>query len=283
MVFQARNLGFRYGEHSAIESASFSIAPGERVALLGPNGSGKSTLLRLLDGLLFPDSGELCFHGEAITQARLADKEFSHQFRRRVGFVFQNPDSQIFNASVFDEVAFGPLQLRWPKQQIRERVEATLEAMHIADLRHRSPHRLSGGEKKRVALASILVYDPEVLLLDEPLAALDPKSESEMIELLTSWKDSDKTVVMATHDLDNLEEVADRCIVFQNGRIAGEGSCLEVLHNVELLQKTRLIHPHKHTHRHSDEIGIHPHLHMHQTEAKQTESAGINSDSIRDQ
>lgn len=263
MVYSARDLLFHYGQQSALQRVSFSIASGERVALLGANGSGKSTLLRLLNGLIFPESGELRFHQEAITAQRLSEREFSYEFRRRVGFVFQNPDAQLFNGSVFDEVAFGPLQLRWPKHQIRERVEAMLESMNIADLRYRSPHRLSGGEKKRVALASVLVYDPEVLLLDEPLAALDPKSESEIVALLASWSGSAKTVVMATHDLQSLEEVADRCIVLETGRVVGEGSPLQVLHNAALLQQTRLIHPHKHKHR-SGEGEVHPHLHIHQ-------------------
>src|SRR5207342_3207178 len=171
-------------------------------------------------------------------ERRLEDEEFFFQFRRRVGVVFQNPDIQLFNPSVFDEVAFGPLQLRWRKEEIRQRVEETMEAMGIAHLRDRSPHRLSGGEKKRVALASVLILDPEVLLMDEPTAALDPKSQSMVVDFLVGWAGGAKTVVTATHDLDIVEEIADESIVFQNGRIVAGGAPCDVLRNTALLEHT---------------------------------------------
>src|SRR5262249_43553329 len=150
-VFEANALCYRYRDVSALNGLSMSVRKGERVALLGANGSGKSTLLRILAGIYFPDSGRVSFFGEALTGERLEDDRFFFDFRRRVGLVFQNPDVQLFNPSVFDEVAFGPLQLRWPKDQIRTRVQETLDLMGIAHLKDRAPHRLSGGEKKRVA------------------------------------------------------------------------------------------------------------------------------------
>src|SRR4029077_2094392 len=153
---------------------SLNIAEGTRVALLGANGSGKSTLLRILDGLIFPSAGEVLFGGVELIEDHFAEDEFAYDFRRRVGLVFQNPDVQLFNPTVFDEVAFGPLQMRWTKNEIRERVAATMDTLEISHLKDRPPHRLSGGEKKRVAIASVLVLDPEVLLLDEPPAALAP-------------------------------------------------------------------------------------------------------------
>ena len=222
IVFRVSGVSYRYHQVPALNGLSMQVAGGERVALLGANGSGKSTLLRLLAALAFPESGEVAFCGQPLNARALQDEEFFFSFRRRVGVVFQNPDVQLFNPSVFDEVAFGPLQLRWPKDQVRQRVEAALESMGIAHLRDRAPHRLSGGEKKRVALASVLVTDPEVLLLDEPSAALDPLSQLQIVSLLASWKGGAKTVITATHDLDTLEDVADRCYVFQAGRIAGE-------------------------------------------------------------
>jgi cobalt/nickel transport system ATP-binding protein len=240
------------------------IAQGERVALLGANGSGKSTLLRLLAGLCFPEQGDISFFGQSLTEQRFEEEAFFYSFRRRVGLVFQNPDVQLFNPSVFDEVAFGPLQLRWPKAQIHERVEAALESMGISHLRDRAPHRLSGGEKKRVALASVLITDPEVLLLDEPSAALDPLSQAQIVDLLLSWKNGSKTVITATHDLDTLEDIADRCYVFEGGRIAGEGTPLQVLHDVTLLERTSLVRVHQHVHE-SDAVQPHPHLHRHDT------------------
>src|SRR5262249_10058748 len=160
---------------------------------------------------------------------RFAEDSFAFQFRQSVGLVFQNPDVQLFNPTVFDEIAFGPLQLRWPKNEIRDRVMATLERLRIAHLKDRMPHRLSGGEKKRVALASVLVLDPSVLLMDEPTAALDPRSQSELIDLLIEWGGGTKSVVVATHGLGALEDIADRCCVLNAGRVVADRSPAEVL------------------------------------------------------
>src|ERR1700689_2692345 len=252
-AFCVRDVSYRYHQVPALNGVSMQVATGERVALLGANGSGKSTLLRLLAGLSFPDGGDISFFGQPVTERNLQDEASFYNFRRRVGLVFQNPDVQLFNPSVFDEVAFGPLQLRWPKAQIRERVEAVLETMGISHLRDRAPHRLSGGEKKRVALASVLITDPEVILLDEPSAALDPLSQSQIVDLLGSWKNGTKTVITATHDLDTLEDIADRCYVFEGGRIAGQGTPLAVLHDVSLLERASLMRVHQHVHD-SDEV-----------------------------
>ncbi|HEY3937400.1 MAG TPA: ABC transporter ATP-binding protein [Bryobacteraceae bacterium] len=261
IAFDVREASYSYDSIAALQGVSLEIKRGERVALLGANGSGKSTLLRLLAGLSFPHTGGISFFGEPLNQSRLQAEEFFFAFRRRVGIVFQNPDVQLFNASVFDEVAFGPLQLGWPRDQIRRQVEETLQAMGIADLRNRAPHRLSGGEKKRVAIASVLVLDPEVLLLDEPVAALDPGSQTQISELLSSWEGGSRTVVMATHDLDALEDIADRCYVLDNGRVSGIGEPLAILHDVALLERSGLIHPHHHVHR-AGTIKSHPHLHV---------------------
>ena len=207
-VFEARNLHFDYEGIVAIHDMSLSINQGERVALVGANGSGKSTLLRLFDALRFPSSGELLFFGEHLTQQRLNEATFSINFRRRVGLVFQNPDVQLFNPTVFDEVAYGPLQMGWQEAEIRDRVRATLDFMGISHLQSRPPFRLSGGEKKRVSLASIIVLDPEVLLLDEPTSTLDPKSSSQLVDLIQQWKGTSKTVLTATHQLDIVEDIA---------------------------------------------------------------------------
>jgi cobalt/nickel transport system ATP-binding protein len=263
-AFEVRDVWYRYHQVPALSNLSMQIARGERVAFLGPNGSGKSTLLRLLAGLSFPEQGSISFFGQSLTEQRFEEEAFFYSFRRRVGLVFQNPDVQLFNPSVFDEVAFGPLQLRWPKAEIRKRVEEVLESMGISHLKDRAPHRLSGGEKKRVALASVLVTDPEVLLLDEPNAALDPLSQAQIVDLLISWKNGSKTVITATHDLDTLEDIADRCYVFEAGRVAGEGTPLQVLHDVSLLERTGLVRVHQHVHE-SDTLQPHPHLHRHDT------------------
>jgi len=260
-LFEVSDIVVRYNQRIALDHLSMAVQQGERVALLGANGSGKSTLLRVLDGLIFPESGTLVFDGEEVTESRFEERDFTFQFRRRVGLIFQNPDVQLFNPTVFDEIAFGPLQLRWPKEEIRRQVEEALETMDIAALRNRSPHQLSGGEKKRVALASVMILDPEVLLLDEPTAALDPKSQSQIVDLLLSWSGGKKTVITATHDLDSLEDISDRCFVFEKGRIVSEGSPFEILHDVRVLQRARLVSAHRHSHHDGQEMP-HPHLHL---------------------
>jgi cobalt/nickel transport system ATP-binding protein len=260
-IFELRDVTYRYNEVTALDGLNLTIIPGERVALLGANGSGKSTLLSILDGLCFAEKGSVAFQGELLREDRLGG-EVEFDFRRRVALVFQNPDVQLFNPTVFDEVAFGPLQMQWPTEQIRLRVSEILDQMEIAHLKGRSPHHLSTGEKKRVALASVLILDPEVLLLDEPTAALDPKSESQMIDFLVSCSGGKKTVVTATHDLDLVEDIADTCHVFQRGRIVAAGAPSEILNDHELLLSTNLIHAHRHAHAHG-ELHSHPHRHGH--------------------
>jgi len=262
-AFEVRDISYSYRGHQAIAGLSLRVERGERVALIGANGSGKSTLLRLLAALCFPDTGGILFDGEELTDARLQNEDFFYRFRRRVGVVFQNPDVQLFNASVFDEVAFGPLQMGWPRDRIRGLVEKTLTEMGISALRDRAPHRLSGGEKKRVALASVLVLDPEILLLDEPAAALDPGSDRQITDLLRSWGNGKKTVIAATHDLDTLEDIADRCYVLNEGRVAGSGTPLEILHDTRLLAEVNLVRPQHHSHLHG---GNKPHPHVHVTD-----------------
>jgi cobalt/nickel transport system ATP-binding protein len=259
-LFEIERLTYRYDRVTALDDLSLAIADGSRVALVGANGSGKSTLLRILDGLYFAQAGAVRFRGEALTEARFGDDAFAFSFRRQVGLVFQNPDVQLFNPSVFDEVAFGPLQLGWSKSEVRERVHETLERFGIAHLSDRMPHRLSGGEKKRVALASVLVLDPAVLLLDEPTAALDPRSQSQVIDLLVEWGGGAKSVVTATHNLADLEDVADRCLVLDRGRVVAEGAPAEILRDRELLERSNLVHAHRHHHR-SGELHSHPHDH----------------------
>ncbi|MGH9376396.1 MAG: energy-coupling factor ABC transporter ATP-binding protein [Terriglobia bacterium] len=261
-VFELRDITFRYHKVTALDSLNLSLPAGQRIALLGPNGSGKSTLLHILDGLLFPQKGSVLFQGEPLTPERLQNEEFSFQFRRRVGFVFQNPDVQLFSPTVFDELAFGPLQLRWCKEDIRRAVAEMLDRMEITHLRDRTPQHLSMGEKKRVALASVLILDPVVLLLDEPTAALDPRSASRMIDFLARCIQPSKTVITATHDLDIVEDIADACYVFQDGCLVAEGGPSEILADNSMLERTNLIHSHLHKHA-SGEVHAHPHLHRH--------------------
>ena len=259
-AFELSGVSYAYQSLSALDGLAMRVQTGERVALLGANGSGKSTLLRLMDALYFCDRGTVKAFGEPLTEAGMQDEEVNLAFRRRVGFVFQNPDAQLFNPTVFDELAFGPLQLGWDKDRIRARVCETLATFGIAHLKDRAPHRLSGGEKKRVALASVLILDPEVLLLDEPTTALDPESQSAMIQFLVDCRNTGRTVVTATHDLDIIDVIADRALVLAEGRLVAEGTPSEILRDFNLLRRTHLIH--SHWHRHGDgEAHAHHHLH----------------------
>ncbi len=260
MIFQLDKVRFGYQDVPAIRGLSLGIDERTRVALVGANGCGKSTLLRLLDGLYFADAGAVRYQGDVLTESRFADAAFAASFRRRVGLVFQNPDVQLFNPTVFDEVAFGPLQLGWSHDEVRERVANVMSRFRLSGLKDRSPQRLSGGEKKRVALASVLVMDPEVLLLDEPTASLDPRSRSEVIDLVAGWAGDGKTIVTATHDIHALEEMADRCCVLESGQLAADGPPGEILADAALLERTNLIHVHRHRHA-SGLIHSHPHEH----------------------
>jgi cobalt/nickel transport system ATP-binding protein len=234
----------------ALDEVSMSVHRGERVALLGANGCGKSTLLKVLDGLVFPDRGRYTAFDANITEDHLEDEQFSQGFRGRIGFVFQNSDAQVFSPTVREEIAFGPLNMGLSRDDAAARVEDMLAMLDIAYLADRAPYQLSGGQKKRVAIASVLVMNPEVLLFDEPTAALDPRTQEWLIELIVELNAAGKTIVLATHDLDTLERLADRCIVFsEDHRIAGEGPTARVLGDHALLASVNLVHAHTHTHR----------------------------------
>ncbi len=260
-LFQLRDVYFDYEGVPALRGLSLDISQGERIALLGANGSGKSTLLRILDGLYPAARGSVTFDGGPLTSERLQDDGFALPFRRRVALVFQNPDVQLFNPTVWDEVAFAPLQLQWPKEKVFASVNQTLELMGISQLRERPPYRLSGGEKKRVALASVIVIDPDVLLLDEPTSTLDPRSQSQVIDLIQQWKGSAKTVITATHQLEIVEDIADRIFVLEEGRVAASGATAEILGNNEMLLRANLVHAHRHSH--GEVTHSHPHTHSH--------------------
>ena len=233
----------------ALDDVSVTVRCGEKLALLGANGCGKSTLLKLLDGLLFADTGSLTAFGATVTEDALEDEQFNRGFRSRVGFVFQNSDAQVFSPTVRDEVAFGPLNLGLDHDDVDRRVNDTLAMLEITELADRAPYQLSGGQKKRVAIASVLVMNPEVLLFDEPTAALDPRTQQWLIDLIVELNRAGKTIVLATHDLHRLDVLADRCIVFgEDHRIAAEGAPEAILADSELLRSVNLIHSHVHEH-----------------------------------
>ena len=263
VVFQLDHVDFNYdGGQPALRDVSLEICAGERVVVLGSNGSGKSTLLKLLDGLYFATAGSLQAFGKTLTEAAFTDDAFNFAFRRRVGLVFQDTDVQLFNGSVFDEVAFAPLQLDLPRAEVLERVESALRDLRIDGLRERPPHRLSGGEKRRVALASVLSLSPEVWLLDEPTTGLDPRSQSWLVDFICAQGEAGRTVVTATHDLTIVDTIADRVLVFgEDHKLAAVGAPAEILTNEALLLACNLTH--EHVHWHPDQPGAHRHTHSH--------------------
>ncbi len=256
-LFRLRGVRYAYaGRQVALDGIDLDIRAGERMALLGANGSGKSTLLKLLDGIVAPSEGEMRALGHDV--AAVAAGEDAFRFHREVGLVFQDPDIQLFSATVFDDVAFGPLQLGLPSEEVRERVDEALAAMEIVHLADRAPFELSGGEKKRAAIASVLSLRPEVILLDEPTASLDPRTKWLLVDLVARLGAAGRTLVTATHELDIVPIIADRIVVLgENKRVLADGSPTSVLADRELLVRANLIHEHLHEH-----AGVtHTHLH----------------------
>ncbi len=222
---------------AALNGVSLEVHQGERVALLGPNGSGKSTLILLIAGLLMPKKGEIRVFGEKTTS-----KDFQ-KFRSRIGVVFQDPDDQLFTPSVIEDVEYGPKNLKLPEEDIKQRSAHVLEKMSIVHLKDRPPHRLSFGEKKKVSLATALVLKPELLILDEPTANLDLVSRRGLIDTLNELNRAGTTVIVSTHDVEALPELADRIIVISHGALLGEGEKHHVLQDEALLEASGLEPP----------------------------------------
>ena len=244
----------------ALAVIDLTILSGQHVAIVGANGSGKSTLLKMLDGLVFPTSGAISAFGAPLTAGALEDPAYRRDFRARVGFVFQEADVQLFCSDAYDELAFGPLQLGLAREEVERRVHEAAQQLRIEQVLDRPPYTLSGGEKKRVAIASVLTMQPHVLLLDEPTNALDPRSQVWLLDVLEDWKREGRTVVMATHDLSAAAESADRIVVLsEDHTMVADGTPEEVLLQRELLLSVNLIH--EHTHRHASTAHKHAHAH----------------------
>ena len=247
-VFDLRGVRYVYGGRQvALDGIDLRIERGERVALLGANGSGKSTLLKLLDGIIGPTAGTMRALGRDVSA--VADGQDSFRFHREVGLVFQDPDIQLFSATVFDDVAFGPLQLGLGQAEVREACDRAMRQMDIVHLADRAPFELSGGEKKRAAIASVLSLEPDVLLLDEPTASLDPRTKWVLVNLIRQLGEGGKTMVIATHELEIVPLVAGRVIVIgENRRVLADGEPEAILADRELLIRANLIHEHLHEH-----------------------------------
>jgi len=249
-LISLRDISYFYDDKIALKDISFDINKGEKVVLLGSNGCGKSTLLRVLAGLYFAKNGEYLLEGKKITK-KSVDKEF----RKRVGILFQNPESMIFNPTVRDEIAFSLREFE--ESDIEKRVEDIAKKFGLTHLLDKNPLYLSGGEKQKVILASMLIYEPEILLLDEPTAAMDPKTTGWFIDMLLELK---KSVVVATHDLSLAYEVSDRAIVLdEEHKKIYDGEIEKLYGNLDLLTRANLIHKHRHKHKEFS----HSHYHKH--------------------
>jgi cobalt/nickel transport system ATP-binding protein len=260
-IILLKNIEYSYfGKIPALKNINLSIKKGEIFSIIGLNGSGKSTLLHIINALIFPDSGELLFQGNPINENSMHNKSIGIQLRQSMGYIFQNPDIQLFCPTVFDELLFGPLQLNVPLDIAQERAEQTLAYLGIGYLKERSVYMLSGGEKKKVAIASVLTMNPDVILVDEPLSSLDPKTQTFFIELLLELNHAGKTIVFTTHQLDLIEHLQPRVAVLsEEHTIKRTGTATEILNDEELLISVNLIH--EHVHKHGQEEHRHYHSH----------------------
>lgn len=200
---------FAYDDRPILSHLTKTIEPGQAVLLTGPNGAGKSTLLRLLNGLIFPQQGTYTFDGTVITAAKMRDHKYSKCFHQRIGYIWQHPDSQLFCSSVREELAFGPVQMGLPADEIKKRVDDAMDLLGLTKLSERAPYSLSGGEKKRTAIASILAMNPQIWTMDEPESYLDADGLAWLEDFLPSLKKAGKTLIIATHHADIIEKIID--------------------------------------------------------------------------
>lgn len=214
ILIEFKNLSFGYSEKNVLNDFSFSVQAGETAIFSGDNGSGKSTALKIINGLIFPASGKYLFNNEEITEKKMRDVKFSKSLHQKIGFVFQNPDVQLFTSTVFDELAFAPRQMNFSEEEIFQRVSDALKFLEIEHLRERTPYSLSGGEKRRVAVASVLTMNPTVWTLDEPETFLDSKGRAWLLEFLQALKAAGKTLIISSHDKIFQKSLADKIITF---------------------------------------------------------------------
>ena len=248
LLFELQDVGFEYDRIPALRGLSLQIAEAESVALLGANGSGKSTLLRILDALYFPSKGSASFCGQRLTPRAAEPGRLRAFVSPESGAGLPEPRCAVVQSHGLRRGRLRAVAIAMAKGEGAVQGAKTLELMGIAHLRDRPPYRLSGGEKKRVALASVIVLDPEVLLLDEPTSTLDPRSQSQIIDLIQEWKGCSKTVITATHQLEIVEDIAGRIVVLEEGKVAASGTPSEILSNHELLLRANLVHAHRHSH-----------------------------------
>lgn len=238
IILQIKGLYYSYtNEKDTLNNINIDIYKGEKMAVLGSNGAGKSTFFLNINGVLKPKSGEIIYKGKMITKRDL------NELRKNVGIVFQDADNQIIASTVLAEVSFGPMNLKLPKDEVIKRVDEALRYMNISEFKHRPPHYLSGGEKKRVSIADIIAMKSEVIIFDEPTASLDPLNAEMLEEVLNKLSSENKTMIISTHDVDFAYRWADRIVVFSDGMIIGDGTPLEIFSSEEILKNANLKRP----------------------------------------
>ena len=236
-MLEVKNIKYSYNaDYQALKGVSLKVEKGEMVALLGKNGAGKSTLFLHLNGIYQPDEGQVFIDGEELKY----DKKSLLKFRQKVGIVFQNPDDQIFAHSVEEDVAFGPLNLGLSMEEVQDRVEEALARVGMSGFEKTAPHHLSGGQKKRVAIAGILAMKPEIMVLDEPTAGLDPQGVVDLSILLRELNDEGITIIISTHEVDLVPNYAKRVFVLVDGLLIAEGTPKEIFAKPEILQQANL-------------------------------------------
>ncbi|WP_035292125.1 ABC transporter ATP-binding protein [Clostridium sp. KNHs214] len=241
-MIRLNNVYFAYKNNVALRDINININEGEAVALIGPNGSGKSTMLKIINGIVNPVQGKYIFNEEEITGKKLENSSFSKSFHKKVGFVFQNSDAQLFCSTVYEEIAFGPRQMGLSEDMVNSRVYDCMELLNIMDLKHREPYNLSGGEKKKVAIASVLALNPEVLVLDEPMNGIDPKGKKFLRDFLIKLRECGKTIICSTHEFGYVEGVFKRAIVFsEDHRIIKDGDYEEIINDKKFLEQNNIL------------------------------------------
>lgn len=237
-ILKVEDLHYVYGNgKAALDGINVEIYEGEKIAVIGANGSGKSTFFLNLNGVYTPACGKIVYRETLVSKKNL------NELRKNVGIVFQDPDSQIIASTIRAEVGFGPMNLRLPREEVRKRVQEALAYMNLLGFEDRPPHYLSGGEKKRVSIADIVAMKPEVMIFDEPTAALDPLNAMMLEEVLLKLGDEGKTVLISTHDVDFTYRWAERILVFCGGKIIADGAPLDIFRNTEILKQANLKQP----------------------------------------
>jgi len=239
-IIQTGNMCYTYPDGTeALNNINMEIKEGERAAIVGSNGAGKSTLFQHFNGILRPTSGLIKIDGEKINYK----KNELIKIRNKVGIVFQNPDDQLFAPTVAEDVAFGPMNLGLPIDEVDKRVEESLEMVGMSGLGKKAPHHLSGGQKKRVAIAGILAMKPEIMVLDEPTTGLDPKGVDQVMNILYKLNQEDMSIIVASHDVEMVTQFADKIFVLHQGEIIGQGNPEEIFNDYETLKKAHLKPP----------------------------------------